>query len=283
MKKSILVTGTSSGFGNLIVRTLAKDGHTVFASMRGVNGKNSKAAKELEQWSKEYKHDLHILELDVTDEKSVNEAVKKAVEKAGKIDVLVNNAGIGVTGILETVTIEQAQHQFNVNVFGVLRVNRAVLPYMRKQKSGLIIHISSGLGRVVLPYMGIYTASKFALEAIGETLSYELKPLGIESVIIQPGAYPTDFSQHATFAADVKRLEEYGEVKERQDKMFGSFGEMFKNAGHPQEIADVVKKYVDMQPGKRPLRINKGLMSDGAAVINEVCEKVEKEALQHMS
>jgi len=110
--------------------------------------------------------------------------------------VVVNNAGIGITGLLESFTIEQAKQQFDVNVFGVLRVNGAVMPSMRKQGSGLIIQISSGLGRVVIPFLGIYTASKFAIEAVAEVYHYELKQLGIESVIIQPGAYPTDFHKN---------------------------------------------------------------------------------------
>ena len=114
MKKSILITGTNSGFGNLMVKTLAKDGHTVFATMRGVDGKNKKDAEELTSWAKEHKYDVHVLEMDVTDEKSVNAAVNKAAHTAGKIDVVVNNAGLGVMGILEAVTIEQLKQQIHV-------------------------------------------------------------------------------------------------------------------------------------------------------------------------
>ena len=191
MSKRILITGTSSGFGKNASIALAQKGHTVFATMRGVEGKNADQATALREQAQDKGWDLFVLELDVTDDASVTKAVDQAVSKAGGLDVLVNNAGIGNFGIQETFTPEQVQKLFDVNVFGVLRLNRAVLPSMRKAGSGTIIYISSGLGRVLFPFVGPYAATKFAVEALAEAASYELKPLGIHTHIIQPGAYGT--------------------------------------------------------------------------------------------
>jgi NADP-dependent 3-hydroxy acid dehydrogenase YdfG len=166
--QNVLITGTSSGFGRLTAQTLARKGHVVFASMRGVNGKNAAAARELGAWAEQEKVKLHVVALDVTDDASVDAAVRTIVEGYDRIDVVVNNAGRSVFGLQETVTVEQARDIFETNVFGVLRVDRAVLPQLRKQGSGLIVHISSGLGRVVIPALSIYGASKFAIESIAE-------------------------------------------------------------------------------------------------------------------
>src|SRR4029077_15497772 len=134
---------------------------------------------------------MRAIELDVTDDGSVVRAVQAAMDEAGRVDVLVNNAGYGLMGVTEAVTLEQARRIMDTNFFGAVRMNRAVLPHMRKQRSGLLIHISSGAGRVVIPSLGFYCASKWALEALAEEYRYELAGQAIDSVIIQPGAYPT--------------------------------------------------------------------------------------------
>jgi len=254
--KTILITGTSSGFGKLTAQTLAKDKHTVYASMRGVAEKNSESAKSLEEWAKKEGAKLKVIELDVTDQSSVDKAVESIISTEGKIDVVVNNAGIFGLGLTEAFTIEQFKKIFEVNTLGPLRVNRAVLPQMRKQNSGLLIQISSVVGRVIIPFAGAYTASKFAVEAIAETYNMELKPLGIESVIIEPGAYPTEIMNKIIKSEDEERLSQYGDMAKAPDKMFEGFMEMLKgeNAPKPQAIADAVKKLVDMESGKRPLR-----------------------------
>jgi NAD(P)-dependent dehydrogenase (short-subunit alcohol dehydrogenase family) len=153
---------------------------------------------------------LYVLELDVTDDLSVEQSVRTVIEHSGRIDVAINNAGYGLIGMTEAVTIEQAQRIMDTNFLGPVRVNRAVLPYMRRQRSGLLMHISSGAGRVVIPSFGFYCASKFALEALAEAYHYELAAQGIESCIVQPGAYKTPVFGNIVTASDQARTETYG-------------------------------------------------------------------------
>ncbi len=278
MEKVILITGTSSGFGKLTAQTMAKDGHKVYASMRDVDGKNSEVAKELENLD-----NVNVLELDVTSEESVNNAVKTIIDKEGKLDVVVNNAGTGQLGITEAFTIEQTKKVFDVNTLGSLRVIRAVLPQMRNQKSGLIIQISSVVGRIVMPYFGAYIASKFAVEAFAQTFNMELAPLGIESVIIEPGGYLTDFFNKIMMPGDEKILAEYGEMAKAPEQMMESMGEMFKgpDAPKPQYIADAVKKLIDMEAGKRPLRTVVDVMTGQITEeLNKASDKAQAEMMK---
>ena len=173
---NILITGiqqvlgsSSPGFvGRKAVETLAAKGHTIVASMRGVNGKNAEAAKSIESWAKDNNAKVLVVELDVADSASVDKGVAEAIDKAGGLDVVVNNAGIANMGVQEAYTIEQAKQVFDVNTFGPMRVTNAVLPHLREKKAGLIVNISSILAQFALPYMGIYCASKAALEVLSD-------------------------------------------------------------------------------------------------------------------
>src|ERR1700733_4348819 len=176
----VLVTGASTGFGRLFTETLARNGYTVFATMRDPKAKNAKNAAEIEAIAKKESLPIHILELDVTKEDSVNKAISAAVDRAGRLDVVINNAGFPIIGLLETIPVDQAQSQVDTNFLVCVRVDRAALPQMRKQKSGLLLHISSGAGRLVFPTFGLYCASKFALEAFSEAYNYELAGQGIQ-------------------------------------------------------------------------------------------------------
>ena len=283
MAKNILITGTSSGFGNGAAKALAEKGHTVFATMRGVSGKNEEKAVELRKWAEDNGKTVHVVELDVTDQTSVDKAVAQVAEQAGKIDVLINNAGVGTWGIQEAFEVEQVQRMFDVNVFGVLRVNRAVLPHMRKAGDGHVIYVSSGLGRIMFPFLGPYTASKFALEALGEVGSYELSPLGIDTTILQPGAYGTSFLQNSIHPKDEKVIEDQPKVK----AMFEAFGAGFEERakagelGDPKEIVNALVELVDSEKGKRPLRKTVGADVAGAVTpINETCSQVQEQLLQ---
>src|ERR1700744_2963211 len=209
-KQVVLVTGASTGFGRLFTETLARKGYTVFATLRDPKGKNAKNAGEIEALAKKESLPIHILELDVTKGDSVDKAFKTAIDKAGRLDVVINNAGFPIIGLTETITVEQAQSQFDTNFFGCVRVNRAALPQMRKQKSGLLLHISSGAGRLVFPTFGFYCASKFALEAYSEAYNYELAGQGIQSISIQPGAYQTAIFGSIQEGEDKARAETYG-------------------------------------------------------------------------
>ena len=271
-KQVVIVTGSSTGFGRLIAVTLARHGHTVFATMRDPQGRNSSNVSEIQSLAKQESLPLHILELDVTDDASVERAVRLAAEKAGRIDVAINNAGYGLLGLAEAVTTEQARQIMDTNFFGSVRVNRAVLPYMRRQRSGLLLHISSGAGRLVIPSFGFYCASKFALESLAEAYHYELAPQGIDSSIIQPGAYQTAVFGNIVRAADETRTETYGVTNQILPKISSI---LTSSAGNAQEVADAVLGIVETPAGQRKLRYRVSAANLGVDEINALCEHVQ--------
>jgi NAD(P)-dependent dehydrogenase (short-subunit alcohol dehydrogenase family) len=249
---NVVITGSNSGFGRLTAETLLKAGHTVFATMRASTGRNAKAAAELTAGGSK------VVELDVTDEASVQRALESiAKQTGGAIDVVFNNAGRFSAGVQEAYTLEEVRSLFDTNVFGPLRVNRAALPHMRKRRKGLIINTSSIVGRFTLPCVGVYAASKHALEALAEAQRDELKTLGIDVVLIEPGAFPTEVGNKGLYPADLARAGEYGEVATIPQKMGEGLGQLFAspNAPKPQDVADAIKKLVDMPAGQRPARI----------------------------
>jgi NADP-dependent 3-hydroxy acid dehydrogenase YdfG len=249
MSKTILITGASSGFGRDTAETLRRAGHTVYASMRGVQGKNREAAEALRKLG------IKTVELDVSDDASVEAGVENVLAEAGKIDVLVNNAGIMSAGVTEAFTTEQAKAMFDTNVIGLLRVTRAVLPSMRRQHDGLIINIGSILGRVTFPFVGIYGASKFAVEALTDSLRYEVSQLGVEVVAVQPTGYPTFFTNVQT-PASTEVAKSYGEVGRIPDAMVTSLTSTFegKDAPNPHDVAEAIVRLVGQAKGTRAVR-----------------------------
>lgn len=276
-KKRILITGASQGFGLGAAKALAERGHTVFATMRGVSGKNEGRAAELRAWAKDGGHPLHVLELDVSNDASVQTAVQEAVKTAGGVDVVFNNAGVGTFGIQEGFTPEQVSKVFDVNVVGPLRVNRAVLPHMRKAGSGHIVYVGSGLGRVTMPFLGPYGATKFAVEALGEATAMELKPLGIRTTVIQPGAYGTGFGQNSVQPSDGALIEDYGPVKQMFEGFAKWFADMFEKGevGDPKEVVDTFVQVAESTEGPTRVPVGKD-MSEPVVAVNEVCDKVQE-------
>jgi NAD(P)-dependent dehydrogenase (short-subunit alcohol dehydrogenase family) len=250
MSKTILITGASSGFGRDTAETLHRAGHTVYASMRGVQGKNRQAAAALRKLG------VKTVEVDVSDDASVDAGVENVLTEAGKIDVLVNNAGFGSAGVTEAFTTEQAKAIFDTNVIGLLRVTRAVLPSMRQQHEGLIINIGSIFGRVTFPFLGIYGASKFAVEALTDSLRYEVSQLGIEVVEVQPSTYPTNFVASIQTPAGTEVTKSYGEVGHIPDAMFKSLTSTFEgtDAPNPHDVAEAIVKLVSQSKGSRAPR-----------------------------
>jgi NADP-dependent 3-hydroxy acid dehydrogenase YdfG len=250
MSKRILITGASSGFGRDTAETLHRAGHTVYASLRDAQGKNRAAADALRTLG------IKTVELDVLDDTSVEAGVKNVLAEAGKIDVLVNNAGIASIGVTEAFSAEQARAVFDTNVIGVLRVTRAVLPSMRQQHDGLIINIGSILGRVTFPFVGIYGASKFAVEALTDSLRYEVSQLGVEVVEVQPSGYPTNFFTNMQTPAGTDVTKSYGEVGHIPDAMVKSLTSTFEGNGapNPHEVAEAIAKLVGQPKGTRAAR-----------------------------
>jgi len=276
-KHVVLITGSSTGFGRLFADTLARKGHTVFATMRDPGGRNAKNASEIRMLAEKNSLPIYVLELDVTDDASVERAVDAVVAKAGRVDVAINNAGYYVSGLAEATTIEQAQRLMDTNFFGPVRVNRAVLPHMRRQRSGVLMHISSGAGRVVLPSGGFYCASKFALEALAESYRYELASQGIESVIVEPGAYETSVIGNMVKAADEARTNTYGAVKEIPAKINAAFS---STGGNAQEVADAVLRIIETPAGEKELRYRVSPTSFGVDEINALSKQVQANLLE---
>ncbi len=250
MSKRILITGASSGFGRDTAETLHRAGHTVYASLRNAQGKNREAAQALRELG------IRTVELDVRDDASVEMGVKSVLAEAGEIDVLVNNAGIASAGVTEAFTVEQANAIFDTNVIGLLRVTRAVLPSMRRQHDGLIINIGSILGRVTFPFVGIYGASKFAVEALTDSLRYEVSQLGVEVVEVQPSGYPTNFFTNIQTPAGIEVTESYGEVGHIPDAMVTSLTATFEgtDAPNPHDVAEAIASLVGQAKGSRAVR-----------------------------
>jgi NAD(P)-dependent dehydrogenase (short-subunit alcohol dehydrogenase family) len=270
---NVLITGSSRGFGLLIAKTLLKAGHKVVATMRDVDGRNRAAAEDLRSAG------AHTVEMDVTDEASVEKGAREALKSAGGLDVVVNNAGVGVLGLQETFTPEDWKRLFEINLFGVQRVNRAVLPHMRQRRSGLLIHISSLLGRMVIPFFGPYNASKFALEALADNYRLELSSFGIESVIVEPGGYGTDFAESLIRPSDTARAGQYGDLAKAPQRSMDAFAQVFEgpNAPDPQWVADAVAGIIRMPRGKRPFRTVVDRLGMGAAIepYNKAIEEIQ--------
>lgn len=249
---NILITGTSTGFGKLTALSLAARGHRVFATMRDIEGKNREAAAKLRETK-----GIEVLELDVTSDASVDAGVSAALAAAGHLDAVINNAGQARVGLTETITSEQLLDLLDINVVGVQRVNRAVLPSMRARKNGLIVCVSSSLGRIVMPVVGLYAATKWAVEALGETYRYDLKATGVDVTIVQPGAYPTEFGSGDPRGADQDRAAGYGPMAGAL-AAFLEWGKSLKaspNPANPQEVADAIVALVETPAGQRPPRV----------------------------
>lgn len=256
MSSIVLITGASTGFGRDAAERLARRGHYVFATMRDVDGRNSLHARALNQMSKDEGLRLRVLELDVADSGSVERAVDTAIAEAGRLDVVVNNAGYAAIGVTEAYTPEQFLDIYDVNVVGAVRVNRAVLPSMRSQRSGLLVHMSSGAGRVSVPALAAYCASKSALEALADAYRYELLPFRIDSVIVEPGIYRTPIFDRLASPTDTQRIESYGAASEYAQRVLGVFMGAISTPDAPgtEEVAEALVRLIEMNPAERPFR-----------------------------
>ncbi len=271
-KQRILITGASSGFGLLTAHTLLSQGHQVAASMRDAVGRNKDHATAL------LARGAEIVEIDVTNDDSVNQGVADAVEALGGLDVLINNAGVGVLGLQEAFTMEDFQRVFEINVFGVQRMSRAVLPYFRKQKSGLLVQISSILGRITIPFYGPYSATKWALEALSENYRTELSSLGVDVAIVEPGGFPTNFMERLICPGDIERAESYGDMASAADTAFANFEQVLAASPkqNPQLVADAIASVIGTPAGQRAFRtpVDTLGMGDHIQAYNEHLAKI---------
>lgn len=276
--KHIIITGAGSGFGLRMAKTLAMEGHNVFACMRNISGSNAIAALSLTQWAKDNLVDLHVMELDVTDNISVKAAVRNISKQTnGVIDVLINNAGTAYIGLNETISADQADAIFQVNVIGADRMIKEVLPVMHRRKEGLLITISSVASRQYTPLFGAYAASKSAIDALSVSYFYELRSMGIDVAIIQPGAYPNTSivnKQMSPAHADTEKL--YGEkMASYKEKVLDYFSGIHSQQD-PQEVADLAAWLISAPRESRPLwnLVGAGKLSGAIDHINECIREI---------
>jgi NAD(P)-dependent dehydrogenase (short-subunit alcohol dehydrogenase family) len=275
MSKKVLVTGASGAFGSLTCKSLSQKGYQVVGTMRSTKGKNESIAQELQRQG------VKLVEMDVTNETSVNAGVAKAIEYLDGLDVVFNNAGVGANGIQEMFTAADMQRVFDVNVFGVQRLMRAVLPHFRKQGKGTILHTSSCIGRVTTPFLGVYSASKYALESLAEGFRAELSGFGIESCIIEPGGMPTEFMGGMLRPSDETKNQGYGDMVHAPDASLNGYVDYIKTnpMQSPQAVADAVLTLLEMPHGEKPFRTVVDFMGLKEPIENYTQRKVVCEKL----
>ncbi|MDJ0758155.1 MAG: SDR family oxidoreductase [Woeseiaceae bacterium] len=280
MSKKILITGCSSGFGLDAAKTLAKKGHQVFATMRDVDGRNAPKAQDLLDFAEAEGVSIAVLEMDVTSDASVN----SAVEGIGTVDVLINNAGLGYGGPVESFEGDEILAQLDLNVVGTARASNAVLPGMRAQGDGLIIQVSSTAGRAGFPGFGVYHASKWGLEGMSEAMRYELAPLGIDVVIVEPGPFATNFFENMKQGSRQDVMPAYGHIGEFFTGFQSTVMELFENEEAPTDphvVVDIFDRLIDTPKGERPFRTIAGL-DFGFQALNDAAEPIRLAGLESM-
>lgn len=264
--RTALVTGCSSGFGRLTALDLARAGLVTFAGIRAPMGRNAEAAAALTAQAEAEELPLTVIDLDVRD----SDSVASALDTTGALDVLVNSAGYILAGSIELHSEEDVGAQFDTNLLGYHRLIRAALPGMRARGSGLIVQISSGLGRLVFPTQGWYVATKFAIEGMSEALAYELAPFGVEVSIVQPTQYPTQFLPNGRryFEDLITRIDEERTRAYADQIGMTRFGLQDEPGPDPAEVAQAILELAEMEPGSRPLRRIVSPFPDGLQQIN---------------
>jgi len=274
-----LVTGAGSGIGREIALALDRAGYVVYAGLRDPRGRNQRKACALKAAASAC---LNIIDLDVNSDVSVRICLQSMWPQSGRIDVLVNNAGIMHQGVTEAYTLEDIRQQMETNFFGAARMNRAVLPLMRKQRSGLLVHITSIAGSILFPFAGMYSASKMAAEAMAESYRYELQPFGIDSIVVQPCPYPSNLLESQKPPSDTACLHAYGSLAHRADERIAATQAWYRSgmAPDPAEVSHLVTQLVAMPFGQRPFRSVAGTMDLGSRKINAIRQEVQEKLLR---
>ena len=271
--KTIILTGASSGLGLNTAKYLCSKGNHVIATMRDIDARNSDMKDELLQYALTQNGQIEVLELDITCEQSTTTFIKKIVTKASNIDCLINNAGLGALGFIESFSLAQAKQVFDVNFFGVLSLTNAMLPVLRKNNESLIINISSAGGRLCFPFLGLYNASKYALEGLTETWKMELQHMGIDICLIEPGAYPSELHNNRLIPNKTEILNEYGDLKNAPIEMVNTMIEAFSTMEElpdSNEIAIKIEELIELSFGNRPVRSVVGeIATAGIRELNE--------------
>ncbi|WP_299177399.1 SDR family oxidoreductase [uncultured Brevundimonas sp.] len=286
-KQVILVTGASSGFGLMTAKALAQAGHTVYATMRETKGKNAARAVEVAEWSRAEGVDLRTAELDVQSDASAEAGVAYILKHAGRLDVIVHNAGHMTVGPAEAFTPEQFIQQYDVNVLGAQRVNRAALPHLRGQGKALMIWVGSSSTRGgTPPFLAPYFAAKAAMDALAVSYSTELALWGIETTIMVPGAFTkgTNHFANSGSPADTERAAEYeaGPYAGILDKALRGLASLEPTDADPAEVAREIVRVVDAPFGTRPFRVHVDPSQDGAEIVNGVADRMRREIYRNI-
>ena len=272
--KSILITGSSSGFGRLGAEHYARLGAKVFATMRNVPRPE---ADELHDLASSDGLDISVIEIDVTSDEQVSAGVQSALSASGgKLDALINNAGISISGPVEVQDMEATQLIFDTNVYGLQRTARAVLPSMRANGTGSIFNVSSQLGRVIIPGIGLYSATKFAVEAMSEQMAYELAAHGVDVTIIQPGGYPTNiWSNNNLYSEPLKERTDADLLEAYQAFTAGMGGRTGGGSTDPMDVPRAIAEIIAMPDGTRPLRRAVHPVARPQEAVNEASAKAQ--------
>ena len=281
MTRTIVVTGASSGFGAMTVRALAEAGHNVYAGMRDIAGHNSGAAADLAEFADRTGRTAHPVEMDVTDQASVDAAIDRIVTEAGRLDGVVHKAGHMTLGPVEAFTVEQVAGIYDVNVLSTQRVNRAALPHLRRQRDGLLVWVGSSSARGgTPPYLGPYFAAKAAMDSLAVSIAAEVARFGIETSIIVPGSFTTGTNHyaHAGRPEDTGVVEEYDEVYAGvMDGLLKRQAALSPPDADPGEVARQIVRVVGLPRGRRPFRVYVDPAADGAEVVFRVGDRVRRE------
>ena len=287
MQQVILVTGASSGFGALSARSLADAGHIVYASMRETAGRNAPQVDAVRAQAIERGVKLLALELDVQSQASCDTAIARILAEQGRVDAIVHNAGHMVFGPAEAFTPEQYAQQFDVNVLGTQRVNRAALPHLREQGRGLLLWVGSSSTRGgTPPYLAPYFAAKAAMDAVAVSYAGELAPWGIETTILVPGAFTqgTHHFAHAGHPADAATLAAWnaGATAGLEPRILQGLAGTVPPDADPASVARAVVDIVDTPHGRRPLRVHVDPSQDGSEVVSAVADRIRAEFLRRI-
>lgn len=280
-QKVIVITGASSGFGALSARALAKAGHIVYAGMRETTERNAPAVEAALADAKAGGFDLRPIELDVASQKSAYDAIEKIIAEHGRLDVVIQNAGHMVLGAAEAFTPEQYHELYDVNVVGTQRVNRAALPHLRRQGSGLVLWVGSSSTRGgVPPFLAPYFAAKAGMDALAVSYAAELIRFGIDTSIVVPGAYTsgTNHFTHSGTPDDAHRSAEYDELYgELRRDLDASLAAIFPEGHDVSEVADEIVRIVDLPAGQRPFRVHIDPSRDGSEVVSAIADRIRSE------
>ncbi|MGY2704678.1 SDR family oxidoreductase [Nocardioides sp. HB32] len=286
MQKNIVVTGASSGFGAMTTRALADAGHRVYAGMRGTTARNAPAVAELAEYARAHGVDARAVEMDVSDQASVDAAVKEILEDAGRLDVVVHNAGHMVLGPAEAFTPEELAEVYDVNVLSTQRVNRAVLPHLRARGDGLLVWVGSSSSRGgTPPYLAPYFAAKAAEDALAVSYAAELARFGIDTTIVVPGSFTTGTNHfaHAGGPTDAGTAAAYEtRYAGLLDQVAARLAELAPESADPTEVAREIVRVVDLPKGRRPFRVHVDPVGDGAEEVNLLGDRVREQFLSRI-